>query len=409
MKKFLTIFLFASLAAATAWGQTVKVGILAPFTGGLAPYAPGVELGALLAIEQVNAAGGINGKKVEAVIRDTQTNPSSGRDAASKLVSVDRVPAIVGALSSGVTTAVSSVTIPNQVVMISPASTAPTLTDLADNDYFFRTCPSDALQGKVQGKLALDQGFKTASVIYVNNPYGKGLAQNFKKAFEAGGGKVSVMVPYEENKPSYRGEVQKALKPKADVLNVISYVVDGNKQLVTAVEQGYKGKFLFSDGMKAEKLASGPAKEHIQGAMGTAPGSKDTPASKSFDKDYDALIKKTKKKADVTAPFRKEGYDAMATILLAMAAAGPKYAKMAPKEQGKAIRDNIRKVTGPKGTLVRYNEFKKAFGLLKKGKRINFNGVSGPVTFDKNGDIKESAFEIWTVKGGKAVTLRIVE
>ena len=105
------------------------------------------------------------------------------------------------------TLAVSSVTIPNEVVLISPASTAPSIPALNDNDYVFRTVVSDEIQGVVLGRLAILLNYKKVAVSYVNNDYGKGLAEAFKGTFEALGGEVLTTVPYEENKPSYRGEV----------------------------------------------------------------------------------------------------------------------------------------------------------------------------------------------------------
>ena len=401
--------LFSPAGPAPAAAAEVRIGVLMDFSGPLAALSPAIEAGALLAVEHANAAGGLFGGKVVTVRRDSRANPQVALDAAAKLVELDRVPAIVGALSSGATTAASSVTIPNQVVMISPASTSPALTTLKDNDYFFRTCPSDALQGKIQGKMARELGYKNAAVLYVNNPYGKGLAENFRASFEANGGKVTVMVPYEQEKASYRGEVEKTIRGNPDVLNVISYPADGNKQLVAAIEQGYGGKFLFPDGMKSTDVASGPAQAQIDGSYGTAPGALETPVSRVFEKEYAAFIERTGKKVDMTAPFRNEAYDAMAVIILAIAAVGPDYSKMAPREQGRAIRGNLRRITGPEGTVVGYNEFGKAVGLLRQGKRINYNGVSGPVTFDGNGDIRESVFDIWAFKDGKVATLRKVQ
>jgi branched-chain amino acid transport system substrate-binding protein len=409
MKKRLVLLLAFCLVAATSWAQSVKIGILMDFSGPLASLSPAIEAGAQLAVDQANAAGGLFGKKIQTVQRDTRANAQVALDAASKLVEVDRVPAIVGALASGASTAASSVTIPNQVVMISPASTSPALTSLDDHDFFFRTCPSDALQGKIQGQLARNMGYKSAGVIYVNNPYGKGLAENFKDAFEKAGGKVTSMVAYDQEKPSYRGEVEKAIAGNPDTLNVIAYPADGNKQLVSAIEQGYKGDFIFADGMKADSVAKGPAAEQISAMMGTAPGSLDTPAGQRFEQDYKAFADRTGKKVDVTAPYRKEAYDAAATIILAIRAVGPKFLKMAPKEQGKAIRDQIRHVTGPAGAKVGYNEFKKAFAMLGKGQRVNYEGVSGPLTFDKNGDIEEAAFDIWGFHKGRVATMWTVQ
>jgi len=243
----------------------------------------------------------------------------------------------------------------------------------------------------------------------VNNPYGKGLAENFKAAFEKAGGKVTAMVAYDQEKPSYRGEVEQSIKGNPDALNVIAYPADGNKQLVSAIEQGYKGDFLFADGMKADSVAKGPAGDHIDGTLGTAPGSLDTPAGARFESDYKAFVKRTGMKADVTAPYRKEAYDAMAAILLAIRAVGPNYLKMAPKEQGKAIRDHLRTVTGPRGSKVGYNSFKKAFAMLGKGQRINFEGISGPLTWDRNGDTEEAAFDIWSFHKGRVATVWTVQ
>ena len=302
MKKiFVTMFALLLLLglATSGWpAETIKIGGVYSLTGGLAPYGPPIANGAKLAVDQINEAGGVLGKKLEIVVRDSGTAPAVGRDAATKLVEIDKVPALVGALSSGVTFAVSSITIANEVVQISPASTSPAITDLDDNDFVFRTCISDALQGVVLGDLAQLLGFKTTSVIYVNNAYGKGLAEVFKKTLEAKGGKVLAMVPYEEGKPSYRGEVEAAIKGKPDAIETIAYPVDGNKILVQAIELGYKGKFLFCDGMKGEAVAGGPASKYIEGCFGTAPGPIKVAAAEQFEADYTAKYGKS------TVPFR---------------------------------------------------------------------------------------------------------
>ncbi|KKM21225.1 hypothetical protein LCGC14_1637600, partial [marine sediment metagenome] len=263
MKKFVlmmvVVLLLLGVAGSVIAADTVKIGMLVSLTGGLAPYGPPIQHGAELAIEQINDADGLYGWKLELLVRDSGTAPAVGRDAAAKLVEIDGVPALIGALSSGVTMAISSVTIPNQVVLISPASTSPAITDLEDNDFVFRTVVGDAFQGVVQADLAVDLGFKTVSIIYVNNAYGKGLALVFSANFQARGWEVLNMVPYEEAKPSYRSEVEKVMEGNPDAINVIAYPVDGNKQLVEAIEAGYEGEFLFSDGMKGEAVASGPA------------------------------------------------------------------------------------------------------------------------------------------------------
>ena len=396
------LFLLISVVPAGAQ-ESIKIGALFSLTGGLAPYGPPIVNGAKLAVMQINEAGGVLGRKIELIIRDTATAPAVGRDAASKLIDLDKVVAIIGALSSGVTVASSSITFPAGIVLISPASTSPMLTDLEDNDYVFRTCLSDALQGVVQARLALNLGYETASVIYVNNPYGKGLAEVFKKEYEAGGGKVLAMIPYEEGKPSYRGEVEMAIAGPPDVINLIGYPVDGNKMLVEAVEGGYKGDVIFPDGMKGEAVAGGPAAEYIEGTFGTAPGALEVAVAEEFEKDYIQAF------GPSTVPFRQQCYDALALIALAIQKVGPSFLEMSQSEQARAIKENLRDVANPPGEKVTYNEFSRAFELLSRGVEIDYEGVSGPITFDENGDVIEGAIEIWQNFQGRARTIWIVE
>ncbi|RLE39260.1 amino acid ABC transporter substrate-binding protein, partial [Candidatus Acetothermia bacterium] len=118
----LVVGLIIGVGIAGIGSDAIKVGALVPLSGSIAPYGPPIIDGAKLAVEQINAAGGVLGKRLELVVRDTASSPDVGRDAARKLVELDRVPAIIGAFSSGVTLAVSSVTIPAEVVLISPVS-----------------------------------------------------------------------------------------------------------------------------------------------------------------------------------------------------------------------------------------------------------------------------------------------
>src|SRR5437867_9689647 len=235
--------------------EPVKIGTLLDLTGALEAYGKPIQNGAILAAEHINAAGGPLGRKLERVHRDSQTDPTASIDAAKKLVELDKVVAIVGALSSGVTIPVAtSVTIPRGIGQISPASTTPQITELQDNDFMFRTCPSDALQGKVSGRLAKDLGLQTVATIYVNNPYGSGLSKTFSQALSERGGKVVATVAYEEGRPSYRGELEQALKDKPQAMALFSYPENGVTIIRQALELGFSGKFLLADGMKAPEV-----------------------------------------------------------------------------------------------------------------------------------------------------------
>ncbi len=387
--------LVALLMACTTQKPTIKIGVLMSHTGDLASYGYDIAKGADLAVKHINEAGGILGTTVEAVHRDDGTSPQMGADAAKKLVDMEKVPAIIGALSSGVTLSVAeSVTIPNKVVIISPASTSPALTALKDNDYVYRTTASDALQGVVLGKLAKELGFKTASAMYVNNAYGQGLSQQFKKAFEAAGGKVLAEVPHESIQPNYQAEIRKALAGNPDVLVALSYPESANIYLKEAIAGGYKSKFLFCDGTKSPELIGQVGAQYLNGTYGTAAGSKESDSLLVFKKDYQAQYGQLPPK-----PYIGETYDAM--VLLALAA------QKAGKADGTSIRDNLRAVANPAGEVVGpgVDGIKKALKLIKEGKKINYEGAGGSQDFDAYGDVV-TPIEIWKIEDGKIVSVR---
>jgi ABC-type branched-subunit amino acid transport system substrate-binding protein len=375
--------------------EAVKIGTLFDYTGALEAYGKPIQNGAALAAEQLNKAGGPLGRMLELVHRDSQTNPTAAIDAAKKLVEVDKVVAIVGSLGSGVSMAVAtSVTVPGGIVQISPASTSPQITDLDDKGFLFRTCPSDALQGKVSGRLARELGFQTVATIYVNNPYGSGLSKNFAQALQAAGGKVPATVAYEEGKPSYRGEVEQALRDKPDALAMFSYPENGVTLMRQALELGFKGKFLLADGMKAPEVVQNVGAQYLKNTFGTAPGSRDSAAKTRFLEAYTARFGEKPPK-----PYIDNAYDAIAVIALAM--------QQAKSSDPKAIRDAIAQVANPPGDAVEPGEFEKAWQLLTQGKKINYRGASGEIDFDSQGDVV-SPIEVWKIDdSGNIVTVRV--
>jgi ABC-type branched-subunit amino acid transport system substrate-binding protein len=375
--------------------EPVKIGTLFDYTGALEAYGKPVQTGAILAAEQFNLAGGPGGRMIELVHRDSQTNPTAAIDAAKKLVEVDKVVAIIGSLGSGVSIAVAtSVTIPSGIVQISPASTSPQLTDLDDKGFVFRTCPSDALQGKVTGRLAKELGLQGVATIYVNNPYGVGLSKNFSQAFQALGGKVPATVAYEEGKPSYRGEVEQALRTKPDALAMFSYPENGVTLMRQALELGFQGKFLLADGMKAPEVVQNVGAQYLKNTFGTAPGSRDSNAKTRFLGAYTARFGEKPPK-----PYIDNAYDALAVIALAI--------QQAKSSDPKAIREAIAQVANPPGDAVEPGEFAKALQLLGEGKKINYRGASGEIDFDQYGDVV-SPIEVWKIDdSGNIVTVRV--
>jgi len=400
MKKILSIsivFIFALALASGAFAQELKVGTLLSYTGPLKEFGPNLKNGTELAAKQLKAAG----LDIKLIHEDSETSAIPATNAAKKLVEIDRVVAIVGALASGVTVPVAeSVTCPSRVVHISPASTSPLITVLPsdkDADVLFRTCPSDALQGVILGKLGASFS-KKAAVLYVNNPYGQGLALQFQKSYENMGGKVLAMVPHDEKAgESYTAELKRALEGKPDIIGAFSYPEHAKVYIKEAFEFFKFRNFLFCDGTKSLDIAKAVGNKVVEGRWGTAPGAAASDANVIFGADYRAEYGTLP-----PLPFITNAYDATAAIGLAAYAAKVKGLPMTSKN----IRDNLRKVANPPGEVIKPGEFKKAFELLDQGKAINYEGAAGSVDFDANGDVK-TPIEVWRYRRGVPTTIRV--
>ncbi|MHC1623609.1 MAG: ABC transporter substrate-binding protein, partial [Candidatus Methanospirareceae archaeon] len=194
----------------------VKIGVMQALTGDLGTYGQPMTDGILLAVKEVNENGGVLGKNLTALVEDTQTSEVPSVDAANKLVKVDRVPVIIGATGSGPSMAIIDITTGNGVLQIASSNTGPDFTTYPDNDLYFRTCPSDALQGKAMARLAIKEGYTTASTLVLNNPYGVGFEVVFNDEFEALGGTVLESVRYDPAGTTFDSEVEKACKPNPD-------------------------------------------------------------------------------------------------------------------------------------------------------------------------------------------------
>lgn len=192
-------------------GRTVKLGMLMALTGSLASVGKPIRDGATLAVKQLK--GNID-FTIDSRVADAQTKAQAGINAANALVNAG-YPAVVGPLGSDVNIPVcKEVLIPNKVVGCSPSSTALNVTTLKDNDYVFRTAPSDALQGEVLAQVATKSIKADAvSVMFVNNAYGQALADVFVKAFEERGGTVPASVPFQPKQSSYSAKLQQAMNP----------------------------------------------------------------------------------------------------------------------------------------------------------------------------------------------------
>ncbi len=407
MRKLIPLISLAM--AATAWlpanAQTPDckhtVGMVVSLTGAAGRFGQAAAKSVELAFRDLNAAAGaqgIAGCQLAFDLRDAQSQGAVAVDQARQLVDLKKVPAIIGGIISSVSIPiVTSVTAPAGVVQISPASTSPTLTRMGNDGvskgWFFRTITSDALQGTAAAKYAMDQGLRQLAIINVNNDFGVNMLAEFRKAYEALGGKIMSATPYNPAQASYAPEITKALQGDPPALYLIGYPGDGTTILRTWIQQGGPQRFLLNDGLNSADLIKGVGPQFLNNAFGTSSGTTRSPSTDYFDRAYPGMSGGF----DSKAPAADRAFDAAAIMGLAIARAG--------KFDAAAIRDAIREVTKPGGEVVHAGPegFARALQLIRERKAVRYVGVIGGVEFDRNGDIV-GPFRLWRLQNGEVTT-----
>ena len=378
MKKTVAALIAASLmGAGAAEAADTKIGLLMDITGPIASFIPPLQNAANLAVKQVNEQGGLLDGQAIAVYGDTTGSAQAAVDAAGKLVNVENVPVIMGALMSGTTiSAANAVSIPAGIVQISPTATSPAMTDIADNDLLFRLVPSDNYQGVVLAKIVLDEGIKKVAITYVNNDYGVGIGTTFIEAFKAAGGEIVAAEKHEEKKNSYRSELATLSKGGAEALVVIAYAGDSGTTIVKqAIEGGLFTRFVGTDGLRDDMLIKEVGADALKDSFFSSPTSpEDNPAQKAL---HDAFNAEYKEGADKA--FVDQTYDATFLAMLAVEKAGS-----ADKTK---ISKALREVASAPGEKIGPGEWAKAKALIKEGKDIDYDGAGGAYEFDAKGDV----------------------
>ena len=370
--------------------ETVTVGAVVPLTGDLGVYGPDSVSAYNIAFDLVNENGGVNGKQIRLVTRDTATSEQIGVDAANALINVDGAVAILGAMSSGVTLAVArAATIPEGIVLLTPASKSPAISTLDDNDFVFRTSTSDELQGGIEADVATALEYTRLATTYINNAYGEGLTQVFSREFEANGGTITDQVPHESGQASYVAELRHAKESGAEALLVIAYPESASLLLRESAEGGYFDKYMFVDTVREPSIFDAAGWDAFEGSYGTAPSAPDSPAAEAVRQMF-----RDETGSELDDPFAAFAFDAAAIIALAI--------EHADSEDPTAIRDSMRAVANPPGTKVGPSEMAQALQMLRDGEAINYTGAAGDHDFDERGDVLNT-IEIWHIVDGKIV------
>ena len=357
---------------------SLPLGTILPQSGALAFLGPPEEAGVQLGADDVNAAG--SGLSVDVTFRDSgDTTTDTATVSVTDLLS-QNVSAIIGAASSGVSKTVIDQIVAAGVIQFSPANTSADFTNYNDNGLYWRTAPSDVLQGEVLGNLIAEDGNATLGMIVLNDSYGTGLAKFTKEAFEAAGGKVVAESLFNEGDSSFDAQISEVTAANPDAIALITF--DQAKIITPAlVGSGYPGdKLYFVDGNLAD-YSKDWAPGLVAGSKGTLPGL-DVGTLGDF---TDRLKGVDPSLTDYS--YAAESYDAV--VLLALAA----YA--ANSTDGTEIAKYLQQVSGGSGDGEKVTSFEDGIKLLDEGKQIDYDGPSGPITFDKNGDPTEATIGIF--------------
>lgn len=346
--------------------NVITIGASFPLSGDGASYGNDAREGIELALSEINSAGGVNGKNIKVIFEDDMVDPKKGVSIIQKFSSVDKVPLVIGSAGTGVTLAMAPIANRTKTVLISPISSGAAVTEAGP--FVFRTCPSDAAQAEVVANWLWESKFKNIGVLYVNNAWGVGLQQAFKKFFEGKGGKVLIEEGSDETSTDYRVPLTKLNSTKCEALYMPTYPKQGGIILKQAKELGISIPIYGGDTWGANELfeVAGTAAD---GAFFVVPEKFEGVEFQAFAKHYQ---EKHHKVPNFNA---SSSYDCMNVVAIAM--------KKVASANLPMTGDNLRKALH----------------------ESTFIGATGLTKFDENGDVVGKIFGRRIIKNKKALSV----
>ncbi|HBT15944.1 MAG TPA: amino acid ABC transporter substrate-binding protein [Firmicutes bacterium] len=339
-KKLLALLLILVMITFAVSGckksNTIKIGTIMSTSGPVSTYGIQTRDAIKMAIEEINAQGGVLGKKVELIVEDDEKNPEKTMNALIKLATKDKVTAILGGLTSDCTLAITKEAQQRNVLLLTPTSTNDLVTDAGD--LIFRSCFKDSFQGSVVARFAIETlGAKKAAVLYdMNNDYSNGLTKSFRETFEALGGALVAVESYAGGDKDFNAQITKIKAADPDVFFIPDYYNTISLVIKQVGNQGLNATMLGADGW--DEL-TGQAGDEAIGSYFSNHYSPD-----ADDPDVVAFVQKYREKYNVTPnALAALGYDATYILLEAMERAG----STDPQKVKEALMETNRKfVTG---------------------------------------------------------------
>ncbi|WP_033303578.1 ABC transporter substrate-binding protein [Nocardiopsis alkaliphila] len=364
-------------------GEEFTYGIIYPQTGALAFLGPPQIAAAEYAISEINDAGGILGTEVPAIVEgDEAGDGAQANEAANSLVNSD-VNAVIGAAASGMTQAIYDTITGSEIVQCSGSNTAPDLTDIDDGGYFFRTAPSDLMSGPVMARQIVEKNQLSVAIVARADDYGNGYMQAVQDELEALGAEVVLTETYDPDATNFDSVVNAVSGEEPEAVALISFE-EGAQVIAELLESGVEGDQLYiTDGLNSPELGSTVNEDDpsiVDGITGVAPGA-DNPefneGLREFEPDLDAF------------QFSPQVFDCVTAIALA--------AESAESVDPSVYVEHLPEISRPEGTEC--SSFEECRDLLADGEDIDFQGTSGNIDFDDNGDPTAATFEIFGFDG----------
>jgi branched-chain amino acid transport system substrate-binding protein len=348
----------------SAEADTVKIGSLLTTTGDLGPMGNRMANAARLAIEEINAQGGLLGKQVTLLLENDNCEPAKGLERIKKLIDINGVNVIVGAMISGSSFSAGPYASRKQVPLISPSATAAKLSEQRWTKWFFRTCLRDDLQAKVLADIVMEKGFSRLATIVLDNTYGQGLEIALVEILKDQGwnGKHVAAVRYDQKKKDYLTQLQQIKDSKPDVVFASTYADDGIIVFKQALDLGLdEVAWLGCDGNYGSGLFKEPKSAQFMEKAFLAGTRSAGGLTEAYDKFAQAYKDKFGEPPEV---YCDTTYDAVWVVAEAIKKAGT--------YNGKAIRDAM--------------------------ETIKLDGASGPISFNETCDRASGTFELWEVE-----------
>ena len=382
------------------------IGDSIPLTGDLSPFGPPGQKAADMAKAEIDAAIQETGADhtVEVIHEDNETNPQAAVQAARKLVDSDGATCLAGAWASADSLPTAqSVSIPDGVLQISPASTSTELTAVEDDGLLNRVPPADNLQGPVLAQ-AIDQELngaegKTLNIGARNDAYGEAFTEALTSGWEELGGTIGETVLYDPEQPSYNSEAQQITSGNPAAIAIIDFPETFEKvgPALQRTEGWDPNKVFITDGLASGDLITATG-NLMEGFRGTAPG---TPEAGASSEAFAQLFEQSEPRNVERNTFDAQNFDAVILCYLASVAAG--------STEGQEMADALVDITAPGGDKFTWEQLPQAVEALQNGDDIDYVGAAGEIDLDENGDPTKGVYDVYRIQGGEITPIRQVD